>query len=194
MTAISRIDARDLARIAIFAALIIVLGTVSVPLPGGVPVTGQTLGVMLAGIVLGPRRGVLAILVVLALAAIGLPVLAGGRGGLGVFLGPTAGYLLGWIAGVIVIGLIIGSGSERITWWRVGVAALVGGIPVIYLFGIPVQVAVTGVDLGATALSSLVFVPGDLVKVVLATLLALTLRRAYPPAFSAATRVADARA
>ena len=69
----------DLARIAVFAALIIVLGTITVPLPGGVPITAQTLGVMLAGLVLGARRAPLAILVVLVLAAVGLPVLAGGR-------------------------------------------------------------------------------------------------------------------
>ena len=106
----------DLARIAVFAALVIVLGTVMVPLPSGVPITGQTLGVMLAGLVLGARRAPLSILLVLALAAIGLPVLAGGRGGLGAFVGPTAGYMAGWVAGAFVIGLIAHSG--RFTWWR----------------------------------------------------------------------------
>lgn len=73
----------SLGRIAVFAALIIVLGAVIVPLPAGVPITAQTLGVMLAGLVLGPRLAPLAILLVLVLAAVGLPVLAGGRGGLG---------------------------------------------------------------------------------------------------------------
>uniref|UniRef100_UPI0028AD85E7 biotin transporter BioY n=1 Tax=Microbacterium sp. TaxID=51671 RepID=UPI0028AD85E7 len=112
----------DLARIAVFAALVIVLGTVMVPLPSGVPITGQTLGVMLAGLVLGARRAPLAILLVLALAAIGLPVLAGGRGGLGAFIGPTAGYLAGWVVGAIVIGLIAHSG--RFTWWRAATGAV----------------------------------------------------------------------
>ncbi|WP_298036675.1 biotin transporter BioY [uncultured Microbacterium sp.] len=183
MAARTRLDANDLARIAVFAALIIVLGTVAVPLVGGVPVTAQTLGVMLAGAVLGARRGSFAVLIVIVLAAVGLPVLAGGRGGLGVLVGPTAGYLLGWIAGVIVIGLLIRAGAWR--WWRVALAVLIGGIPAIYLLGIPVQAFVTGVDLATTALSSLVFLPGDLLKAVLATLLALALRRAYPAAFAA---------
>ncbi|MGN7976209.1 biotin transporter BioY [Microbacterium sp. 22195] len=176
----------DLARIAVFAALIVVLGTVTVPVPGGVPITAQTLGVMLAGLVLGARRAPLAVLVVLALAAAGLPVLAGGRGGLGVFLGPTAGYLLGWIAGSIVIGLIAHHG--RFTWWRAGLGAVLGGILVIYLFGIPVQSLVTGVPFGPTVLSSLVFLPGDLLKAVLAVVLAVALRRAYPRAFPTRAR------
>ncbi|MFP1602400.1 biotin transporter BioY [Microbacterium sp. 2216-1] len=181
MSAVRRPLSADLARIALFAALIIVLGTVMVPLPGGVPITGQTLGVMLAGLILGARRAPLAILIVLALAAVGLPVLAGGRGGLGAFVGPTAGYLLGWVVGAIVIGVIAHSG--RFTWWRAGIATLVGGIAVVYLFGIPVQSWVTGVPLDLTAVSTLAFLPGDLIKAGAATALAVALRRAYPRAF-----------
>lgn len=181
MSAVRRPLSADLARIALFAALIIVLGTVMVPLPGGVPITGQTLGVMLAGLILGARRAPLAILIVLALAAVGLPVLAGGRGGLGAFVGPTAGYLLGWVVGAIVIGIIAHSG--RFTWWRAGIATLVGGIAVVYLFGIPVQSWVTGLPLDLTAVSTLAFLPGDLIKAGAATALAVALRRAYPRAF-----------
>ncbi|MFK0239393.1 biotin transporter BioY [Microbacterium sp. NPDC090281] len=179
----------SLGRIAVFAALIIVLGTVIVPLPAGVPITAQTLGVMLAGLVLGPRLAPLAVLLVLALAAVGLPVLAGGRGGLGVFVGPSAGYLIGWIAGVVVIGLLMRTG--RFTWWRSAIAALVGGVFVVYAFGIPVQALVTGVPLGPTALSSLAFLPGDLIKVTAATLVVVALRRAYPRAFADGGRVRE---
>jgi biotin transport system substrate-specific component len=182
----------DLARTAVFAALIIVLGTVMVPLPGGVPITGQTLGVMLAGLVLGARRAPLAIILVLALAAIGLPVLAGGRGGLGAFVGPSAGYMLGWVFGAAVIGLIAHSG--RLVWWRTALATVVGGIGVVYLFGIPVQAVVTGVPLDLTALSSIAFLPGDLIKAGIATVLALALQRAYPPAFPARRSTAQASA
>lgn len=183
MTTSPRETSATLGRVAVFAALIIVLGTVVVPLPGGVPITAQTLGVMLAGLVLGPRVAPWAIVLVLALAALGLPVLAGGRGGLGVFVGPTAGYLLGWIAGVIVIGLVMRTG--RVTWWRAAVASLVGGVLVVYAFGIPVQALATGVPFGPTALSSLAFLPGDLIKVAVATLVVVALQRAYPRAFPA---------
>ncbi len=190
MTEPARPLGADLARIAVFAALIIVLGMVTVPLPGGVPITAQTLGVMLAGLVLGARSAPFAVLIVLALAAVGLPVLAGGRGGLGVFAGPTAGYLIGWLVGVIVIGLL--AGNRRTAWWRLAVASVVGGIGVVYLFGIPVQAMVTGVPLGATALSSLAFLPGDLLKATVATALALALQRAYPAAFDRAPAAARA--
>lgn len=190
MTEPARPLGADLARIAVFAALIIVLGMVTVPLPGGVPITAQTLGVMLAGLVLGARSAPFAVLIVLALAAVGLPVLAGGRGGLGVFAGPTAGYLIGWLVGVIVIGLL--AGNRRTAWWRLAVASVVGGIGVVYLFGIPVQAMVTGVPLGPTALSSLAFLPGDLLKATVATALALALQRAYPAAFDRAPAAARA--
>ena len=87
MAETARFDSRDIARIAVFAALIAALGLVSaIPIPGlPVPVTTQTLGVMLAGAVLGPRRGAAAVAVFLLLVFIGLPLLSGGRGGAGVF-------------------------------------------------------------------------------------------------------------
>lgn len=181
---------RDLARIAVFSALIVVLGTVTVPVPGGVPITAQTLGVMLAGAILGPRLAPLSVLLVLALAAVGLPVLAGGRGGLGVFVGPTAGYLLGWVVGAAVVGLIVHSG--RIRWWRVASGAVLGGILAVYALGIPVQALVLGTDLGPTAVSSLVFLPGDLIKAACATVLTVVLHRAYPRAFGSRTPIMQA--
>ncbi|MBF0815631.1 BioY family transporter [Microbacterium paludicola] len=190
MASSARFESRDLARIAIFAAIIVVLGVAGqVPLPVGVPITLQTLGVMLAGIVLGPVRGAAAVLVVLLLAAVGLPVLSGGRGGLDVFFGPTVGYMIGWIPGVIVTGLLARSGRTRgagPVWWRVALGAIVGGIGVVYAFGVPGVALVVGIPLADAAVSSLVFIPGDLAKAFVATVLALALWRAYPPAFALA--------
>ena len=68
---------------------------VAIAFLGGVPITAQTLGVMLAGVMLGPIRGALAVLLFLFLVALGLPFLSGGRGGLGVFMGPSVGFLIG---------------------------------------------------------------------------------------------------
>jgi biotin transport system substrate-specific component len=175
--------ARDLALVASFAALIAVLG-----LPGAiqlfgnaVPITLQTLGVMLAGSILGWKRGALSVLVLLALVAMGLPLLSGGRGGLAVFAGPSAGYLVGWVFGAAVIGWLV---QRRLpaypTWWG-ALANVVGGIGVVYLFGIPVQAAITGTSgVVATAVSSVVFLPGDVIKVVLATAVAAAVHRGYP--------------
>ena len=128
---------KSVAYIALFAALIAVLGIVPpLSLGFGVPITAQSLGVMLAGAVLGAKRGTLAVLLFLLIVALGLPLLSGGRGGLGVFVGPTAGFLAGWVAAAFVIGLIV----ER---WRgaplavvAGVASVIGGIVVMYAFGI----------------------------------------------------------
>ena len=183
-TGVHTLDATALARVAVFAAIIAVLG-----LPGGftilgaVPITAQTLGVMLAGAILGPWLGALSVTVLLGLVAVGMPLLAGGRGGIGVFFGPSAGYLLGWVAGAIVIGLIVHAGGRKPTTWRTLLGVVVGGILVVYALGIPVQSLVTRLPLAETALMSLVFVPGDLVKAVLATAIVVTLVRAYPRAF-----------
>lgn len=190
------LDATDLARVAVFAALIVVLGLPgSFPVFGGVPITAQTLGVMLAGAVLGPWLGALSVAVVLALTAAGLPLLAGGRGGLGVFFGPSAGYALGWILGAIVVGLLVHAGGRRPVVWRTALAMIAGGVGAIYAIGIPVQSAVTRLPLGETALTSLVFVPGDLLKAALATAVVAALVRAYPRGFRRAwTRPAAAPA
>lgn len=177
-------DTRDLARIAVFAALIAALGLLGpIPVPGLVPITAQTLGVILAGAVLGPRRGAAAVGIFMLLVFIGLPLLSGGRGGAGVFAAATTGYFIGWIAGAYVVGLIVHLGARRISWWRVVVGGLVGGIGVIYFFGIPVQSAVSGLSVPDTVLTSLAFIPGDLIKVVVATLLTVALWKAYPRAF-----------
>jgi len=185
MAANTAFDGRDLARVAVFAALIVVLGTVPpIPVPGLVPVTAQTLGVMLAGTVLGARRGAAAVLIVLVLVAVGLPVLSGGRGGLGVFVGPTGGYLVGWVLGAAVAGLIARWAVGRVPWWRAALGALVGGVLVVYACGIPVTALVAGIGVGDAAVAALAFVPGDLLKVVAATVLTVALQRAYPPAFA----------
>lgn len=175
----------DLARIAVFAALIGVLGLPgTIMLGGAVPITAQTLGVMLAGAVLGAWRGAAAVLTLLALVALGLPLLAGGRGGLGVFAAPSVGYLIGWVVGAFLVGLIVRAGARRPTWWRVALGCLVGGMLAVYAVGIPLQSLITGLGLWETFLTSLVFLPGDLVKVTLATIVTMALWRAYPRAFA----------
>ena len=180
-----RLTASDLARIAVFAAIVAVLGLPGgLSVFGGVPITAQTLGVMLAGAILGPWRGALSMLVFLALVALGLPLLSGGRGGCGVFAGASAGYLVGWIVGAFVIGLIVHAGGRRLTWVAHGARrSSLGGIVTVYAFGIPVQAFVTRLPLAETALLSPVFLPGDLVKAAIATAITMTLVRAYPRAF-----------
>lgn len=178
-----RLTSRDLALVASFAALIAVLGLPGALFIGGsaVPITLQSMGVMLAGSILGWRRGALSLVVFLVLVAAGLPLLSGGRGGAAIFFGPTAGYLIGYPVGAAVIGWLV---QQRLPaypiWWGV-MSNVVGGIGVVYLVGIPVQAAVLGTSgLFATALSATMFLPGDLLKVVVATTVAAAVHRAYP--------------
>lgn len=173
--------------IALFAALIVVLSLMPpIPLPGiPVPITLQTLGAMLAGAMLGPVRGALACLLYLVLAAIGLPVLPGGRGGLGAFMGPTGGFLIGMVVGAFVTGWLARLLAGRATgawakWAGYVVACLVGGIAVVYAFGVPWLASVTKMGLPKAATAVAVFLPGDLVKAVVAAWVASRVERVWP--------------
>lgn len=171
-----------MALIATFAGLIVVLGLVGTLYAFGavVPITAQTLGVMLAGAILGWKRAVAAVLVVLALCAAGLPVLAGGRGGLGVFASPTVGYLLGWTVGAAVVGWLVQRRLPRPPLWWLVLACVIGGVGGIYLIGIPGVALRTNVPLAVAAKSALVFLPGDLIKAVVAAVVAGAVHRASP--------------
>jgi biotin transport system substrate-specific component len=182
----NRVATRDVVLVALFAAIIVALGLIP-PISVGfiaVPITMQTLGVMLAGAILGSVRGMLACALVALLTAAGLPVLSGGRGGLGVFAGPTAGYLIGWMPGALVTGLIAQLWAWRLTrrWLRIValfVAAVVGGIAVVYAVGIPWLSANTGISLHKAFSSGMVFVPGDLIKAGIVALVADGVLRSY---------------
>lgn len=159
---------RNLTYIALFAGLIAVLGLVpKIDLAAGVPITAQSLGIMLCGTVLGARRGALAVLLFLGLVAIGLPLLSGGRGGIGVFAAPSVGFLLGFPVAAFVIGWMM----ERTTL-AVGPAAwaasVIGGIGVLYVFGIVGMAVMLDKTLIEASYLAVVFLPGDAVKTVLA--------------------------
>lgn len=178
--------ARDLALVAAFAALIAVLGLAGSLYPFGaaVPITAQTLGVMLAGSVLGRRRGAAAVVLFLVLVFAGMPWLAGGRGGLGVLAGPSAGFLVGWPLGAAAIGLLVARRPPHhrrttLLGWLV-LANLVGGIAVVYALGVPVLAWRTDVSLATAALGSALFLPGDVIKAVVSAVVTAGVMRGYP--------------
>lgn len=174
--------ARNAALIAVFAGFVAALGLVPMFQPPGfsVPITAQSLGVILAGAILGGRRGFAALVLFLALVAVGLPVLPGGRGGLGVFFTPSVGFLLGFPLAAFVVGWLTerGGAPYRLSWGIV--SNVVGGIAVLYAAGIAGMAAVTGMSVGAAAVASWIYIPGDLTKVVLAALVARGVHAAYP--------------
>tara|TARA_R110000787_G_scaffold88799_2_gene188251 strand:- start:1406 stop:1957 length:552 start_codon:yes stop_codon:yes gene_type:complete len=172
---------RNLTQIALFTALIAALGLIpQLTLAFGVPITAQSLGIMLCGTVLGARAGGLAALLFVGLVALGLPLLAGGRGGLGLFTSPTAGFLVGFPVAAFCTGLVM----ERLRGMAVGVAAgiaaMLGGVIVLYAFGISGMALVLGRSLPEAALLMTAFIPGDLAKAVLAGLVTAALYRARP--------------
>lgn len=172
---------RSLVLIALFAAFVAALGLVPpITLPLGVPITAQSLGVMLCGTILGARRGALAVLLFLLLVAAGLPLLSGGRGGLGVFTGPTAGFLFGFPIAAFISGMVV----ERIRGldvrWTAMLGAFVGGIVALYLCGIGGLMALHGMSVTAAAVAVGKFIPGDMIKVVLTGFITAGLARARP--------------
>jgi biotin transport system substrate-specific component len=176
------LSTRDIAYIALFAAIMAVLGLVPKIDTGilPVPITAQLTGVMLAGSVLGASRAALSQILFLALVAAGLPLLSGGRGGLGVFFGPSAGFLLAWPVMAFVIGWLTEKYWHRLTFIRLFLIHFLGSLLIIFPPGILVISLVTGVSLQTAAVGSVVFLPGDIVKAVLATAVALFVKRGYP--------------
>lgn len=188
-----RLRSRDLALIALFAGLIAALGlpgTITV-LGGQIPITAQTLGVMLAGSILGGRRGALAVLTFLVLVAAGMPLLAGGRGGLAAFAGLSAGFVLAWPLGAWACGWLtehlVRKGRYTLP---VGlIANTVGGVLVVYAVGVPFQAWRGNLGVLPSLTATAVLLPGDLLKVILTTLVARGVHAGYPtPAAIAARR------
>lgn len=142
---------------------------IAVPLPfSPVPVTGQTLAVLLIGALLGSRRGALSVLAYLAEGAVGLPVFAGGTAGVTRLMGPTGGYLFGFIAAAFLTGWLAERGWDR----RFGTTLAMMGVgnTAIYLLGLPYLASFVGLE-RVLALGLYPFVIGDLVKSILAALL-----------------------
>ncbi|PUA80011.1 biotin transporter BioY [Nocardioides currus] len=178
----SHSSSRDLAMIAVFAGIVAALGLVPAvaAFGGAVPITAQSLGVMLAGAILGPRRGALALVLFLALVALGLPLLAGGRGGLGVFAGPSVGYLIGFPVAAFVVGAITHAFGAPYRLVPGLLATVLGGVALLNVIGIVGLMARADLSLPAAFSAALVFVPGDVVKAVVCVLVARGVHAASP--------------
>ena len=142
--------------------LIALAAQVAVPLPfTPVPVTGQTLAVVLMGALLGSARGGVCVIAYLAEGSMGLPVFTGGGAGIAHLMGPTGGYLLGFVAAAWLTGALAERGWDRRV--KTALAAMFVGNAVIYVFGLPWLAYFVG---GGRVLEMglLPFVPGDLLK------------------------------
>jgi len=161
---------KSLVLIALFTAIIVVLGLIPPIMVAFIPVPihAQSLGVLMAGIVLGARGGALSALLLIVLVAIGLPVLSGGRGGLAVFLSPTAGYLIGYLPAAWATGWLAGKVASRAGkgWQTFGglLPAAVVGVIVTHVCGVAWLIAYLGLAAKDALIGDMIFVPGDLIK------------------------------
>ena len=168
----TKLTVRDMAYIAMFAVIMAVCSWISVPYV--VPFTLQTFGVFLAVGVLGGKRGTLAVLIYILLGCVGLPVFAGFSGGIGVILGSTGGYIVGFLFTALVMWALEKMPGNRTV---VSILSMVLGLIVCYAFGTVWFMQVYAKTTGAiglwTALGWCVFpyIIPDLVKIVLAMVL-----------------------
>lgn len=177
-TTTNRNKTYDMACIAIFAVLMAVCSWISIPT--AVPFTMQTFGLFLTMGVLGGKKGNLSIIVFLLIGAVGIPVFAGFTGGLGIILGTTGGYMVGFVfAGLIMWGMETLLGRK--TW--VLAAAMVFGMVVYFAFGTAWFMVVYTRTVGAIGLTAVLgwcvipFVIPDILKMMLALSLSGRLRR-----------------
>ena len=161
--------ARHLALILIGTALIALSAKVSILIPGNpVPFTGQTFGVLLSAGALGFRRGLAASLLYVLIGVIGLPVFAEGKHGLAILLGPSGGYLVGFVLASAIVGRLAELGWDRNLLG--GIGAMLLGSAAIYLVGVPwLAVTYYSGDLSAGITHGLLpYLGWDAVKLVLA--------------------------
>jgi biotin transport system substrate-specific component len=170
-----KLNTRDLILTALFAALTAVGAFIKIPL-GAVPVTLQLLFTVLAGIMLGSRLGALSQLVYMIIGLLGVPVFAGGTGGLTSVISPSFGYVIGFVIGAYVIGKIV-EGQTNPSILRLFMASIAGVIA-IYAIGVPYLYLMMNNVVGkamtfdkAIKVGLVIFIPGDLLKCALAAAL-----------------------
>jgi biotin transport system substrate-specific component len=160
---------------ALFAALTAVLSQIVIPI-GPVPINLATFAVFCAGALLGPRLGALSLTVYAALGAVGAPVFAMFRGGLGALAGPTGGYIIGYIPAAFLTGLLLEKINKDDKIYPY-LAAMFAGMLSCFILGTAWFVVSTGTGLAEALMLCVVpFLPGDFLKIAAATLLAKRLR------------------
>jgi biotin transport system substrate-specific component len=169
---------KEMTYVALFAAIMGVLGLIPPIMLSftPVPITLQTLGVLLAGGILGARLGAMSLTVFLLIVAAGMPLLSGGRGGIGVFVGPSAGYLFSYPIAAFVIGYLINR-FQSVKLRNILLVNLTVGIFLLYIFGVPVQAFVMDIPVIEAAKLCLVYIPGDVIKATLASYVVYRLKK-----------------
>ena len=150
---------------AIFAAILCVFSVLTIPI-GPVPISMGIFGVMLTAIILGPKKGTIAVIVYILLGAVGLPIFSGFRGGFQVLLGPTGGYIWSYIIVALFIGLLTNTHPKNkwLAMLKIFIVCL-GGIVICYAAGTAQFMLVQKTDLTKALTACVIpFIPFDILK------------------------------
>lgn len=164
---------KDFIICSLFAAITAILAQISIPLPGGVPLTMQTLAVSLAGIILGSKRGFISMLVYTLIGAIGIPVFASFTGGINIVVGPTGGFILSFPLMTFVIGLISEKTDKKML---IFLGVILGSIVNYFVGAVQFALVTNSTFVEAIVVSVLPFVFVGVIKSVLALVIGLTIK------------------
>lgn len=160
---------RDITEVALMTALIIALAFIPA-IPIGiipVPIVLQNFGIMLAGLLLGAKKGTLSVLLLLILVAVGLPVLTGFRGGIVIFVGPTGGYLLSWLLMPSLMTLFsqfLSHFINRRIFMNLFMTTLIVSVVISYAIAIVFIAVQSHISLWQSLIANCLFIPGDVLK------------------------------
>jgi biotin transport system substrate-specific component len=172
--ATKKLSVKGMVYASLFGALTAVGAFIIIPLPL-VPITAQTFFLNTAAILLGGPLAAASQLIYVLLGIVGIPVFAGGKAGIGVLFGPTGGYLLGYIVAAFVTGVIAGAKKSAGIFWYI--FAMFIGMIIIYCVGSAQLALVAKLSFSKTiAVGVLPFIPGDIIKILLAAVISTRLR------------------
>ncbi|MGT2887970.1 biotin transporter BioY [Streptococcus didelphis] len=171
---------KNVTYIAIMTSLIIILGMIPA-IPLGfipVPIVLQNLAIMLAALILGGKKGSLSILLFLVIGLF-LPVFSASKTTLSVMMGPTAGYIVAWLFTPLLFSFLYQNSKKRQNKFLIFALIWIAGVLWVDLLGAIWLASYTGMPLLSALASNLVFIPGDTIKALIATIIALKLKESY---------------
>lgn len=172
-----RITTKEVVQAGMFAALMATISQISIPMPSGIPLTIQVFGVILTGVVLGWRIGLLATLVYILLGSVGLPIFSNFRGGLDMLVGMTGGYILGWPLMVVLAGIKPKTSHHGLNMGLILLLSIIGLLVDELMGGLQWAALAGNMSLWAIFTYSMAaFVPKDICLTIAAVILGLKIR------------------
>lgn len=172
-----KISTKEMSIVAVFTSLTAIGAGISIPL-GEVPITMQSLFVILSGLILGPKLGALSQIIYIILGLIGIPIFAGFTGGPQSIMKPSFGFVIAFVFAAYIVGKLSHS-SKYLSKNRIWIASLLGTIT-LYLIGIPYMYYMLNIVMGKglsfntiMKIGCIIFLPGDFLKFIIASIIAI---------------------